>query len=206
MSNDKYHDDILTIITEKGEMGVNEIARAINVPLSTVQKYLERQTYFKKTERRKWDLPEHVNQDIKSDTLSLMVDSVENALKLLNAQMSEIQLSIQNSLIPVNTLKRAVNAAITPVAGKSVNVDKKLIKLEEDAHDIEKVFKKFKDKLPEIYKDLVLNVDMVWLSISKGTEYVKGNFTQEISALLVEQSNTLSDDVLDALKLYQKEA
>jgi len=201
-----YHDMILAVITEQGELGVNEIARRIDVPLSTVQKYLERQTYFMKTERRKWDLPANVNADIKSDTMSLMVNSVENSLLILKSQLSEIQESVNNSLIPLSTLKRGISTVKTPVAGKSVNVHPKLVKLEEDANEIEEVFKKFKDKLPDEYKDMILNVDMVWLSISKGTEYVKGEFSNQISSLLLEKGDNLSDDVINSLKLYQKGA
>lgn len=208
MSNDKIYDLLLAYITENGETGVNVLARHCDIPLSTMQRYLERQTYFRKTISRKWDIPSKVETDIKSNSMTLMVDSVENALLLLNSQMDEIQQSIQNSLLPLNSLKRAVINLNTPVANASreisANIHPRLLEMDKKSKENDVVFKKYKDKIPEEYKDLIMNTDLLLMSIELGTKFVKGTVIPEISALLLEETDKLSDDVMDVLSEYQK--
>lgn len=203
---DKYHDLIVAVLTEKGELGVNEIARDINTPVSTVQKYLERQTYFKKTERRKWDLPQNVTSDIKVDTVTLMIESVENAVKLQKAQLTEMLDSIQNTMIPLNALKRGINGLIAPVAEKELDFNETLIKLDKALKTTYLVFKQYVGKCPEEYRELLLNVDLYRLVVELGNKYLNGEFNTEITSLFLQQTDTLSEDVLKVLKEYQKEA
>lgn len=209
VSNDKYYDDIHAFITTNGESGVNAISKAINVPLSTVQKYLERQSFFKKTEQRKWDLPDRVpNVDIKTETLPLMVNSVENALLILKAQLTEIQQTVDNSLIPLNTLKRSVNHAIAPVASKSdtsVNIDPRLINVNEEVQKLKDVFKKQKANIPDEYADLLNNYDHIGLYLKEGKEYVTNMLQDELFELLTGQTQTLSEEAVQTLKDNQKE-
>src|ERR1043165_198534 len=54
---DKYYKPIEKLVQGKGPMGVNAIARELDLPTSSVQKWLDRQRYFEKTSSRKWDLP-----------------------------------------------------------------------------------------------------------------------------------------------------
>lgn len=206
VSNSKYHDEILRYITEHGESGVNALAKALDIPLSTMQKTLEQQTYFKKTERRKWDLPENVIADIKSDTMTLMVSSVENALLLVKAQLTDIQDSVQNSLIPINTLKRSINSIVTPVAAKPPNIDQRLLDLDKKVKDVRNVLKIHMENVPEEYKDLIVNLDILGLMIERGTEYLFNEAHNDLSALLTGQTDTLSDETLKMLESYQKEA
>jgi hypothetical protein len=204
---DKYYDLIHPLLTEKGELGVNEIARAIDLPLSSVQKYLERQNHFKKTERRKWDLPDRVNSDIKSDTLSLMVTSVETQLLLLKAQLADITQNVENSLIPIDTLKRGVNSIQTPVAGKTdkvPDIDPELLIMDKKVKDLYAVFKRFVGKCPEEYQDLLKNLNIGKIIVEKGFDYLSGSFNVELSSLFLEKETELSEDVLSVLKAYQK--
>jgi len=206
MSNDKYYDLILGILTEKGELGVNEIARLAELPLSTVQKYLERQTYFKKTERRKWDLPQNVTSDIKSETMTLMVASVENALMLVKAQLTETLDSVQNSILPISTLKRGISGLTAPVAAKSVDIDTLFIELDKGVKENYALFKKYISKVPEEYQEMIKNVDLARLTAELGHLYVQGDFGTEISSLMLEKTTDLSDDIVEILKEYQKGA
>lgn len=49
--------EIREVLAHRGELGVNAIAKLIEQPVATVQRFLERQEYFIKTENRKWKLP-----------------------------------------------------------------------------------------------------------------------------------------------------
>lgn len=206
MSDNKFYDDILGYITEHGETGVNVLAKEFNVPLSSMQRYLERQTYFRKTVNRKWDLPNNVDTDIKTNTMTLMVSSVETALLLLSSQLSEIQSSVQNALMPVSTLKRAVNTVLTPVADKTSNIDNEVLLFDKSIKDTYAVFKQHVKVCPEEYQEIISNVDLYKLTIEMGTKFIAGDFNAEISSLFLEKSSILSDDIIDILKEYQKEA
>ncbi len=206
MSNDKYYDQVLAYVTENGETGVNVLAKALDIPLSTMQRYLERQTYFRKTINRKWDLPNNVDADIKSNTMTLMVEAVENALKLVSSQLAEIQSSTQNALMPVNTLKRAVINTMPSVADKSSEVDPQLLKLDKNTKDTYVVFKKYVDKVPEEYQELIKGLDLYKLTIEMGTKFINSDFNAELSSLFLEKSDILSEDTIELLKEYQKVA
>jgi hypothetical protein len=201
---DKYYELILPLIKEKGELGVNEIARGIGVPVSTVQKYLERQMYFKKTQSRKWDIPENVNADIKSNTLTLMVESVENTLRVLEAQLGDIQQTVGTVSIPLNTLRRGIETLSQPVAGKSVDIHPRLIDLDKKAKEALSVIGKFVPKVPEEYRDLLKHLDLHSLMIEMGTIYTNDILNVAISSLFLEKEDTLPNDIIDVLKNYQK--
>jgi hypothetical protein len=203
---DKFYDPIYAYITEHGETGVNVLAKELDAPLSSLQRYLERQTYFKKTVNRKWDLPTNVDTDIKTNTVSLMVDSVENALLVLNAQLTEIQSSVQNALYPVKTLKRAVSTMVAPVAGNSTKVDKRLMDIEENGDKIHNVIKKQKDKIPDNYKDLLFNMDYIGLVLSMGESYVTELLSTDVYAILAGSGTELPEETIEVLKQHQKEA
>jgi hypothetical protein len=204
MSKGKLHDEILAYLTEHGETGVNVLAKEFDVPLSTMQKYLTDQTYFKKTEKRKWDLPENVNADIKSDTMSLMVSSVENALLVIKSQLSDLQQSIDTSLIPVSTLKRGIDNLIAPVAGKSDNIHPKIVELDKNVKLMQAVFKKYVGVCPQEYQELIKNIDLYGLIMEMGTKFLNSGFNEDITSLFLEQTTELSSESIELLKEYQK--
>lgn len=203
---EKYYDDVLSYITEHGESGVNEISKALNVPLATMQRYLIRQTYFRKTVNRKWDLPHNVESDIKSNTMTLMVNSVENALLLVDSQMAEVQQAIQNALMPVNTLKRAVDMINLPVADNSGNIDKRLTKIAENSQKITDIIKKQKSNIPDEYSDVLLNLDYVGLVLAMGETFTEELLGGEVYGILAGKDKELSEEALETLKQYQREA
>jgi hypothetical protein len=207
VNNDKYYDPILAYITEHGESGVNTLGNALDISPSTIQKYLDRQTYFKKTEARKWDLPSKVNADIKSDTMTLMVDSVENSLLILRAHLEELVEDVQNSLGPVKTLKRGIStikAAVAPKTSNTSDIDQRFIDLTNDNKELMSTFKRYINKIPEEYKDLLLNFDHIGFCIIRGTDSINKEIMNEVSELLLEKTDILSEEVITALKRYQK--
>jgi len=205
---DKYKDDILKLISEKGPLGVNAIQRELGYPLSTLQKYLHKQSYFKINDDKKWDLPENHVADIKSNTLSIMTDLIETNIKLIQSQVEEIQQSLHSALSPISTLKRGVSALTLPVADKSTNIPNIHPLLFESDKNIQTalmVIKKYVQKVPEKYQDLLKNVDLYKLVIEMGSIYLNSTFNSEIASLLLEKTDELSDDMIQVLKNYQKE-
>jgi hypothetical protein len=206
---DKYKDDILALITKNGPMGVNALQRELNVPLSTLQKYMHRQRYFRINEDKKWDTPENVTSDIQSNTLDLMVNSVENTIMLLSAQLEEIQQTTKNALIPISTLKRGVKnlsptVANRPQSANNGEVDPFLLELDKVLKDGYVLYKKYVKVCPEEYQNLISNVDLVRLTVELGSTFVTNEISPELSALFLEKSTTLSEDTIEYLKMYQK--
>ncbi len=205
MSNEKYYDDILTYLTNNGEAGVNELSRKLDIPLSSLQRYLDRQKYFKKTASRKWDIPERVQSDIKSNTLSLMVTGVENAIMLLDAQLDELKTNVANTLGPINTLKRGLESANASVAGMSCDHHPLFTKMDNQCNELMSIFKQNKNKFPEMYRDLLLNLNVHLLFLDLGREAFQTWVSGEISELIVEKTTELSDDTVELIIKYQKE-
>lgn len=206
---DRYRDDITKLIATNGAMGVNELQRALNVPLSTLQNYLtKQQNYFKKTENKKWDLPENVESEVKTNTLGLMANGAENAVLLLQSQMSEIQLSITNVLTTIGTLKRGVNNVITPpVADKASNEllnHRWISQMITDLEQLALILKKKMSDIPEEYHNLLGNTDWPRLMVERGNIYFKEELSGAIADLILKNSTELPDDVLRVLKEYGK--
>lgn len=205
----KYHDEIYSLIQTNGPMGVNELQKELNIPLSTLQHYLtKQQNFFKKNENRKWDLPENIQNEVKTNVLELMVNGAENAVLLLQSQVSEIQLSIENVLTTVNTVKRGItNLSIPPVADKSdksSNIHPRATKMMENATLIEKAIKQHISKIPEEYVEILKNVDWIELSLDMGSIYFQNTLGPEITQLIVGDADTLTEETLITLEKYQK--
>lgn len=209
MSLDKYRDDILRLISEKGALGVNSLSRELNVPLSTLQKYLHRQSYFKLNEEKRWDLPENVMGDIKTNSLVLMANVVENSILLLKSQLEEMQQSVGNALNPISTIKRGLNAGLAPVAGNKSGhseIDPRLTKVMDMKATLDNIFKKQKDNIPEEYQTLIFNFDYVGLVLKEGDNYTKEFLENGLYELLAGKEQELTEDTIEILKDNQKEA
>lgn len=201
---DKYHDLILEYVTKNGETGVNELSKALEVPLSTMQKYLEKQSYFKKTQNRKWDLPENVAADIKANTLALMVTNVENSLLLLQAQMDEVRHNLTTAMAPIGTLKRGVENIVAPVANSPKAIDQRLYKFEEELSIMPRAMKTHKDRLPEEYRELLLNADWIDIGIEKGFRYMHDMLGPAIAEMIADNDVGLSTEFVEVIEKYQK--
>ncbi len=195
--------DIVELIRRTGEpMGVNAISKALNVPLSTMQKRLEKSGLVK-TAQRKWDLPENVQNaafnstsaDI-SSVLKTQAASVNNVLEMLQSGMS--------------TLTTMINAAsFTPSVASSVpnntkKIDKRVEKLIDQVEGVRLVVKEHKDKIDPEYVELVLNVDWIALMLYKGLDRFNEVY-QDISSVILKEKDKPEDSTLDLFEMYQKE-
>lgn len=205
---DRYKSDIITLITQRGPLGVSALSKELNVAASTLQKYLHKQSYFKINEDKKWDLPENVVSDIKSNTLVLMTDLVETNVKLLKSQLEEMLQTVENAINPIETLKRGVNTYQAPVASKSdkpvQKIDSRISEIIEMEATLQSIFKKQSSNIPEEYRDLFFNFDYIGLVLKEGQSYTKEFLEEGTYALLAGKDTTLEEDVLQILKDNQK--
>jgi hypothetical protein len=209
MGLDEKRGLIIQLIREKGPLGVNTIASEIGVPVSTLQKYLNKQqTYFKINSDRKWDLPGNVASEVKNSTLILNTEIVENTIQLLQSQMEELQLNLANALIPVGTLKRSIqNLNVPPPVAaltNQIDIHPRLIELDEKTKKSNQLFKQYLPKVPEEYQELLKNLDLYAITIEMGTKFMNEQFNAEISSLFLEKEDKLSDELLEVIKIYQK--
>jgi ACT domain-containing protein len=200
---DTTHAEIKALLEKHGAMGVNQLAKELDIPLSTMQKYLDKdQTYFKKNQARKWVLPEtSVNTDLNvvSSNYANVIDSQLMSMNaLIETLMSQFRATI--TLIETNKPRNA------PVAGIAPNIDPQVLKLDKTIKDNYALFKKYVKVVPEEYQDLIKNLDLARLTAERGTLHVKGEFGKEIAALMLEKITELSHDTLVVLEEYQKEA
>jgi hypothetical protein len=199
--NEKYHDDILSYITENGPSGVNAIATGLNVPLSTMQHYLDKsQNYFKKNSMRKWVLPEMYDSVESATVTNNVTNVVESNLNSVKALLNSVIGQIDSTIMVLPTLK-TVSAT---VADKSFNIDRSLIDLDKSVKETYAAIKKYLGVIPEEYKDLIKNIDLYTLIITLGNKYLQESLFPEIARLMTEQTDTLSSDAIDTLKMYQK--
>jgi hypothetical protein len=203
MSNGRYHEDIRNLLEQNGAMGVNQLSKELNVPLSTLQKYLDKdQNYFKKNHARKWVLPEmsaDEDMSVVTTNYSNVIDSqIMSMQALIETLMSQFRATL--SLIDAN------KGASRSVAGILPNIDPILIKLDKKIKDIYVIFRKYVKVCPEEYQNLIKNVDLYQLTSDKGTEFLNGSFIGEITELFLEKSVDLSNDTVKILQEYQKEA
>lgn len=203
---ERYHVPIYALISERGALGVNTIAKETGFPLSTVQKYLSaQQNYFRKTPDRKWDLPEKVNADITDSALVLTVSLIESTILLMQTQLAEVQSTLGNALTPLSTLKKGIENKPAPVADvPQLPKNEKLRKILEETDKLPEVIKSKKENLSEEMYKMLLNTNFLELILDMGDNYVGEVVTPELFDLLLGTKDELSDDVLNNLKDYQK--
>lgn len=203
---EKYHKPIFEVISREGALGVNAIAKATEIPLSTIQKYLDKQqTFFRKTEDRKWDLPENVNADITSQSLILTANILENTILLIQSQLGELQNTVANTLTPVNTLKRGVENKPLPVAETTYKAkNTKLSKILEAIDKLPSLIKSRKENVSEELLELLLNTEWLELFVDLGYNYISDVIEPDLYELLLGNKTDLSEDTLTTIKEYQK--
>lgn len=203
MSKEELQSKIYDLIERNGPMGVNKLAEALMIPTSTMQKYLDKdQSYFKKNHARKWVLPETAAMSEMSAVASNYSNIIDSQLKGIDALLDTLMSQFRATI----TLIESQKTTIHPVAGFNSDIDPYLIETDKKLKDLYKVFKQYVGKCPEEYQSLIKNVDLAHLVIDNGTNYLNGTFNTELTSLFLEQTDKLSDEVLETLKNYQKEA
>lgn len=196
---DPYYDQVRALILKNGAMGVNALQKEIGIPLSTMQRYLEKQTYFKKTDQRKWDLPENVVKTQTSEVITNYDAVIESQITGIYA-MFEMLTSQMKSTI---TLIGAQKTVTPPVADKSVNLPERLVKLHEATQAMPKAIKQHINNIPEEYRDILLKVKWLDLALDTGLNYYNDVIGNAIMGLMATDQDNIDDEVLTVLEKYQ---
>jgi hypothetical protein len=209
---EKYHEPILEVLTTRGALGVNQISQATGIPLSTVHKYLtSQQKYFRKTQDRKWDLPERVTAEIQDDALKVALESLDGSIVLFRKQLEEVQATAENLAVPIRYIQRAAEVRFTkapftaPKAVASPEVHPVLEEVRERAELIAKYIKENIKKIPEEHRQLFLNFDIHSWIAHKGLDYAANSeVTKQLSLLLMGQAITYDKALFAEVREYQR--
>src|SRR5258708_15334181 len=159
---DQYFNSIKALIEQNGAMGVNALSKELNVPLSTIQKYMHRQSYFKMNQHRKWDLPEKVVTDNVQSSINNFDTVIESQLTGITS-LSDMLITQIKSTITLLSAQKPILTSVAALPGKSSNIDKRLVELSENAHKLQEIFKKSKSNIPEEYLNILFNYDHIGL-------------------------------------------
>jgi hypothetical protein len=201
VSNDRFYPLIHALLEQHGALGVNYLAKELNVPISTLQKYLDKdQNYFKKNQSRKWVLPGtavSTDMSVVSNNFSNVIDSQLMSMEaLITTLMSQFRATV--------TLIESNKGSHAPVANKSVNIRQRLIDLDEEANKVEAVIKKQKSNIPEEYINLLLNFDYVSFVLTVGHKYAVETLSTDIYGILSGKDTELNEETVDHIKDHQK--
>lgn len=208
MGLEERKDEILHIINEKGPQGVNALATALGVPLSTMQKYLHNQKYFRINDKRRWDLPENVQADIGAQALALMVTGIETSILLLQTQLDEARIAADNLLVPTSSLKKALTAFKVPARPSVAKEDTRVIPerlnlILDTLENLPKIIKKRKEFVSEEVYNLLMSTDWLNLMLDNGKKVVDSVINPELQDVLLGEKSEFSEDVLSILLEYQ---
>ncbi len=207
---EKYHEPILAFLERNGESGVNAIAAGIGMPLTSVQKYLNRQTYFKKTMKRQWDLPERVTEKLATDQetnrLKALAQSLQTQVLLLNqglemhvASMADITKQIES----ISPMLESFTPSVAESSHSNRKFDPRLIEIQDKCDNNMKAIKAHKANIPEVYLEMLLNLDSIAISLSPDKDELTRIMADEIVPLITGNSKELSDYAVDMLLNYQ---
>ena len=199
---DKYFNEVKALLEKNGEMGVNALSKAIDIPLSTMQVYLMKQSYFVKTESRKWDLPERVTATETKKTIDNFETVITNQLNAINSMFEVLTSNIRTTITLLNTHKPIT----APVASNPMEIHPRLLKIQELTLAMSKAIKEHKKNIPEEYLELLQNVDWTALCIEKGAKYYQNTMGSELIDIISGTNDKISDSVLEVLEEYQKGA
>lgn len=205
----KYHDPILSYLQANGRQGVNNIAKGVQLPVSSVDKFLKRQTYFKKTTDAKWDLPENVAEErsnqLETSRMGMLVQTLTAQSLIAEQSLDAFTSSINDLLTNIQTISPLLENFKPPVAksDKATEVHPLFVKMDNNVKEYHKLLNKHMKNIPEQYVDMVKNADIVRLILERGNTFVDERILSEIGMLMMQQSEMLSDDVVDTLMEYQ---
>lgn len=192
--------DIARLIEINGAMGVNQLAKELNIPLSTLQKYLDKdQNYFKKNYTRKWELPDMSANTDMAAVADKYSNVIESQLMTMNALIETLMAQFRATVSLIDANK----GSSPPVAGKVPDIDARVLKTDKTIKDMYALFKKYIPVCPKEYQDLLKNLDLTRLTLELGNNYMFNEFNTAITPLFTEQETELSDDMLDLLSEYQ---
>lgn len=203
MEDKERFESIKKLLTDKGPQGVTAIAKVLDAPPSSIQKYLtNQQDYFKLNRSKKWCLP---NVTEKEDSVTV----ANNITNVLNSQVNGINALIDllvSQLSATTTLISDFKPVVQVSSGKAPTMHPKIAELDKLIKDTQALFDRFVDKVPDMYKELIQNLDLYSLIIKRGVEFIQTGIGPDITALFLQESDTLSEETIEVLKSYQLEA
>lgn len=201
MSNDQLHADVKVLLEKNGAMGVNQLSKELDIPLSTMQKYMDKdQTYFKKNSARKWVLPEVSAVSDMSSVSSNYSNIIDSQLMSMNALIDTLMAQFRATV----TLIEANRPLMRPVTGKATNKYPIMDKVDNFVKSMEKAIKEYKNKIPEEYQELMLNLDIASMVINMGLDYISSKDCADITGLLLGDTETLTENSLKIIERHQK--
>lgn len=209
---DRFYQDVHDVLSKEGELGVSVIAKRLDIAPSTLQKYLERQTYFKKTVRAKWDLPERVNTEAaaKADEtkLAILAQSLETQVLLINTQLETVFSAMQTLATQTSLIKPHLEGfrGNSPSVAKENNgeVNKEWAEFYNQLSQLPGIIRKKKESITADQFELLLNVRWHDMALEIGSKAL-GPISDHVADLLLGQETELRDDVVDLLVNYLKE-
>lgn len=192
-------DTIAAVISEKGPLGVNALAMELGVAPSSLQRYLTTQDYFRRTENRRWDLPENVAQNVKSNTLHLMLENAITGTKLLIATNSELLDQLEMNRKTLELVKQNLNQISNPPVADSRFAD-----FESANEKLRDAIKRNKNNIPEEYYDLIYNYDHVGYIIKVGKGTAVNFLESQLAPLILGDHTELSEQTVQILEENQR--
>lgn len=203
--SDPYHTQIKGLIQKHGALGVNSLSKELEIPLSTIQKYMHKQDYFRMNSRRKWDLPDNIAATEVKESISNFDSVIDSQLTGLT-NLSELLIAQVKSTITLLTTQKPVYTAGAALPAKSPDIHPLFIEKDKAIKETYALFKKYIPVVPEEYRDLLKNVDLVQLILERGAIAFNNVCQTEIGELFLESSTKLSDETVNLLEEYQKGA
>lgn len=202
---DERKSEITRVLAQKGALGVNALAREIGLNVSTLQKYLHNQSYFRINESKKWDLPERVTSDLRVNQLESLATVTEASITLVRSNIEELLINVDNALAPLKILKRDIGRIPPSVANSgTINLHPAISSLLENVAKYPEILKSKKDALSQENYELLQNVDWIPLILDMGRDFMTEVIDPEVYRLILGETTELSEDALIPLKKYQK--
>lgn len=205
-TREKYYLPIEKALQTNGPMGVNELARVLDVPVSSVQNWLQRQNYFEKNSDRKWQLPgEKKTTSNLAGELRAVIDEQVRAIRRLQ-EMLTTQLENTVDFITDYEIKGPPQGNSEQTDAPVAAFDSRLVQLDSDAKKLQDIFNKreLKANTPEEYRELLNHYDHIGLIIKEGKDFTTKFLEDEIFSLLAGRITTLSEETIGILKENQK--
>jgi hypothetical protein len=197
---EEYREAVEQLILREGPQGVNALSRELNVPLSTMQKYMKTQRYFIQNEQRRWDIPANIAQLEIAKTQGNLNTVIDTQLAGIDSLFELLSSSIRSTVTLLKSQKAApaaakVDSSLPPVVAKFCA----------DTKEQERLTREHLKKIPEEYRPLLLNLDTYQMFLTEGTKHVKKGFLNELSELILGERTELSTEIVELLEQYQKD-
>ena len=197
---------IAQILTVQGALGVNALAAELGVPSSSLQRYLSAQSYFKKNESKKWDLPENVESENTIQTVRLMIENAKTSIAVISSQIEGLGLRVQSQTETLELILKSLDSVsipkpLPPVASP---LDARFQVILDGESRFKGAIKAHKTNVrdPEFYK-LLMGFDLVSYTLKYGTDSADLFFEQDLAPVILGE-NSPSEETYSTLREHQK--